>query len=359
MTTSTTSSPDTLWFTRCPVPTPLGIAAHLGWLDDAFAAEPVRVRSLQQAGAEAVRHAHVDHSLANAFRQGGSIPAIWARAAGADTRVIGLSWIDESQVLLALPQAGIRDIADLRGKRIGLPLRAGERIDIFRAAALRGFASALSLADLSLADVELVDVPVTAAPADAEPLRAHFANPGSVTSRALYAAEGRALVRGEVDAIYAKGSLGLETAQLLGAQVITDIGFHPDPAIRINNGSPRPITVSAALLAERPDLVDRFLGRVLDVDGWARVNQKQVHYQLGRETGSTEPWLRLAYGDEVHERFGTGLQLEAIAALGQFKDFLLAHGFLPGDVDIAAWIDPAPLQRLAATTAQPEPKEHR
>ncbi|MDI9654450.1 hypothetical protein QM306_40215, partial [Burkholderia cenocepacia] len=38
-------------------------------------------------------------------------------------------------------------------------------------------------------------------------------------------AEAAALVRGDVDAIYVKGSLGLETAHLIGAQPVIDIGF--------------------------------------------------------------------------------------------------------------------------------------
>jgi hypothetical protein len=29
---------DTVWYTRCPVPSPLGIAARFGWIDAAFGA---------------------------------------------------------------------------------------------------------------------------------------------------------------------------------------------------------------------------------------------------------------------------------------------------------------------------------
>jgi 2'-hydroxybiphenyl-2-sulfinate desulfinase len=30
---------DTLWYTRCPVPSGLGIAIQLGWMEEAFAAK--------------------------------------------------------------------------------------------------------------------------------------------------------------------------------------------------------------------------------------------------------------------------------------------------------------------------------
>lgn len=339
---------DTIWYTRCPVPTPVGIAAHLGWFDEEFAPDGIAVASLQDGNNEAVRSSHIDHSLRHSFRQGGSIPALWAKSQGAATSVIGLTWIDESQLILALPGSGIRTVRDLRGRRIGLPSRPGQRIDIFRAAALRGFLGALSTEGLGARDVELTCVPAAdMGRAEAPGLGAHFANPSSVTSRSLYAAEVGALLRGEVDAIYVKGSLGLETAHLIGARVVIDIGFHPDARVRINNGSPRPLTVDTAFIEARPDLVRRFLRRVTDVANWARDRPAEVLDFLGQETGSTHAWLRLAYRDDVHRRLHTGLAPDAIAALSHFKDFLLEWGFLPHDFSVPAWIDHSVFERLA------------
>ncbi|HZZ05368.1 ABC transporter substrate-binding protein [Paraburkholderia sp.] len=346
MSTSVSDNIQSIWYTRCPVPTPLGIAAHLGWLDDEFARDGITVRSLQETQHAAQRASHIDHTLDNSFRQGGSIPALWARSAGADTRVIALTWVDEAQAIVALPDSGIRTAKDLRGRRVGLPKRAGERIDIFRAAALRGFVSVLELEGLSARDVELVDVAAASVrePADGGALpAATFSNPGSVSSRRLYSAEIAALVRGEVDAIYVKGSLGLESAYLIGARIVVDIGFHPEPKVRINNGSPRPLTVNAATLDNHPDIVSRFLARVIDVDGWAREHKQEVLGYLGRETGSGDDWLRLAYGDDVHQRLRTDLDDTSIAALDDFKGFLVEWGFLPADFDIHAWIDPGAL----------------
>lgn len=345
---------DTLWITRCPVPTPLGIAAHLGWFDEEFGRDGIAVETLQDGRHADLRGSHIDHSLRHSFRQGGSIPALWARAQGAATSLIGLTWVDESQLILALPQAGIRTVAELRGRRIGLPARPGARIDIFRAAALRGFLGALSLAGLDERDVEFVDVPAAGpgpgsgtTPALAPELELAFSNPASVTSRALYTAEVGALVRGEVDAIYVKGSLGLETAHMIGARVVIDIGFHPDVQVRVNNGTPRPITVDSAFIAARPDLVARFLRRVVDVAAWAQDHPQGVLDELGRETGSTHDWLRLAYGADVHRSLETGLAPRAVAALSQFKDFLVAWQFLPHDFDVADWVDHSVLDRLA------------
>jgi len=40
---------------------------------------------------------------------------------------------DEVQAVIALPESGIRNAADLRGKRLGLPRRVNDPIDFWRA----------------------------------------------------------------------------------------------------------------------------------------------------------------------------------------------------------------------------------
>ena len=71
---------DKLWYTRCPVPTALGIAVHRGWFDDEFSADGITLGSLQEIDAADKRESHFDHSLPHSFRQGGNIPALWARS---------------------------------------------------------------------------------------------------------------------------------------------------------------------------------------------------------------------------------------------------------------------------------------
>ncbi|HHT8907329.1 TPA: ABC transporter substrate-binding protein, partial [Burkholderia cenocepacia] len=99
---------DALWYTRCPVPTALGIAVHRGWFDEEFGPDGIALHSLQETADADKRESHFDHSLPHSFRQGGNIPALWARARGADTRVIGLSWTNEFQAIVTLPERGIR-----------------------------------------------------------------------------------------------------------------------------------------------------------------------------------------------------------------------------------------------------------
>lgn len=339
-----------IWYTRCPVPTALGIAVQRGWFAEEFQGDGIELKSIQETANLNARESHFDHSLPSSFRQGGNIPAIWARSRGRDTRVIGLSWTDEFQAILSLPGFGIRTPRDLKGRRIGLPVNPVS-IDFNRATALKGFSSALELEGLSLSDVERVDA-VSTDPARSGADGIATGERSRTRSRHGYRAEVLALVRGEVDAIYVKGALGLETARLTGAHIVASLGDHADPWVRANNGTPRTLTVDAALIDQRPDLVERFLARVIAAGGWAAANPDETIAYIASETSSTADWVREAYGANAHTALGTFLNDEAIGALSRYKDFLFEHGFLEADFDARAWIDPRPLAAVESRRRQ-------
>src|SRR4051794_27251568 len=188
-----------LWFTRCPVPTATGLAADKGWFDEAFAADGIAVRSLQDGAAgPALRAEHFNHGLTSLIREGGNVPALWARSRGAQTRLVGLTWIDERQAIVVRADDDLAEPAQLAGRRVAIPARPGEAIDFWRAMALAGFAGALRGAGLGLSDVDRVDV---APLADTE---------GRGASG--FAPEVQAVIDGRVDAAYVKGAPGLEAA---------------------------------------------------------------------------------------------------------------------------------------------------
>jgi len=337
----------TISFARSPVPTPLGIAVHLGWLSGEHSSDGVAIKSLHEL--RPGERAHSDYTLRNSLRQGGSVPAIWARGRGAQTRVIGLSWVDESQLLITRPDSGIHRVRDLRGRRIGLPSRPYEMIDIFRATALRGVLNVLKSEDLALDEVELVDIVAARVPvsdAGQSPAPAERALAPMLWND--YAAECAALLRGEVDAIYVKGAQGLEAAHVIRARTVIDIGFHPDPLLRNNNGTPRPLTVNATVLEQHPDLVAGFLQLVAQAGDWARNHPAETVRYVSQETASPEEWVHLAYGDKLHRHLGIDLHPQSIRALAVFKDFLLEWGFLQQDFDVWDWIDPAPYKMVTA-----------
>ncbi|MFE7295711.1 ABC transporter substrate-binding protein [Streptomyces sp. NPDC057579] len=330
--------PDTLWFTRCPVPTATGIAADRNWLADEFAPDGIAVRSLQDAAPDidtAARQTHYTHALPGLFREGGNVPALWARSGGEPTRLIGLTWIEERQSVLVAPGSGIRGAAALRGRRLAVP-RHPIPIDFWRAMALRGFEGALASAGLALADAVLVDVP-----ADGH--------------TGQWAAGLDALRRGAVDAVYVKGALAVEAARGAGAEVAVELDALPDRRHRVNNGTPRPITVHQRLLDEHPDLVERFLAVLLRAADWAADRPAEVARILGAETGAGADGVHGAYRPGTHRTLHPDLSPERLDLLARQEAALRAHGFLPEPVDIRAWADPEPLRRarhrLAAAAA--------
>ncbi|MFC6885361.1 MULTISPECIES: ABC transporter substrate-binding protein [Actinomadura] len=325
-----------IWFTRCPVPTASGLAHRLGRLDEAFAREGLDVGVLQDAGPELARH-HFDHGLLGLFREGGNVPALAARSAGAPTRLIGLTWIEEWQSILVRPGSGIGDAAGLRGARVALPGWAGTRTRSFpRAMALHGVKGALAQGGLTLDDVTFAEVP-----ADPSPSVGRDARGRAVAWPGL-----DALARGEVDAAYAKGARAAEQARELGLSVAVDLDAHPDRRTRVNNGTPRPITVHARLLEERPDLVVTFLAETLRAADWAAGHPERVREILAGETRSGAEGVATAYRDGFHRSLHPDLSDERLGLLRAQKDFLLVHGFLDADVDVDAWAAPEPL-RLA------------
>lgn len=334
-----------LLYARCPVPTPLAVAMQLGWVEEAMHhLAGVDVKCLFETTNPADLPLHVAINQPNAFRQGGSIPAIWARANNQDTRVIGLTWTDEYQALISLPQSGIATVKDLRGRRIGLP-KHNIVIDHSRAAALRGFSVLLESEGLSLKDVELVDLPDHEIPSMVRDGQVIGTGTGR-RGRYSYSSEIHALSNNLVDAVYVKDVRGAQATHLLGAHVIADINCHPDPYIRINNCTPRPLTVNVWLLENYPHIVDCLIQQIERVGKWAAHHSQKTLTLLSREIGWTENWVSYAYGTNVHRNLHLNLNRENIQRLTILKNFLLKHEFIQRDFDVQQWIDPGPLQRL-------------
>lgn len=327
-------APATLWYTRCPVPTTSGIAQHFRFLHTEFARHGVALESIRASTDPGVRESHFDHSHPNMFREGGNAPPIWVRANGRDTAVVGITWVDEEQLILVRADSPIRSLADLKGSRLGLPRqRLDTRVDVGRAQDLRGLLTALQLAGLRRDEVVFVDI--DSAGGD---LREQVA---PATRRSHEVAD--ALLAGQVDAIYAKGAVGATLVAEHGLRAIVDFNAYDDPRVRINAGTPRPITVDRRLALEHPELVARYLAVLLRTAEWAAGHPDEVTEAIAAETASTPAAVRQAYGPQLHQRFEPRLSPDYVQALSSQKDFFLAEGFLAADFDFVAWIVPGPL----------------
>jgi 2'-hydroxybiphenyl-2-sulfinate desulfinase len=343
MTTST--HVDTIWFTRCAgggrggVPTASGIAYKLGWLDEEFKAEGIALRSLQEGGNEPFRHHHYEHGLETLIREGGNLFTIPAKAQGARTRLIGLTWIDEGQAIIVRPDSDIRNPQQLKGKRLGLPaLRSTDIAEnrrgrsITRFGSLAGYKGALASARLTLDDVQLVEI------GSGDPAATGGDNFGG------WQQSYQALLDGKVDGVYVKGAAAADGARRQGLVVGIDLDKLPEKRFRVNNGTPRPITVHEHFLENHFDLLVRFLTQTLRAAEWAKTNLEAVHEILQAETGASADGVAAAYRDGFHLALAPDLSAERVELFRQQKNFQLAYGILDRDFDFDAWIDRRPLE---------------
>ena len=337
-------SVDTVWFTRCPVPTATGLAYKLGWLDEEFSRDGIKLQTLQEVGGELARH-HYDHELETLVREGGNLLALPARAQGAPTRLIGLTWIDEWQSILVRPGSGITRPEHLKGRRLALPAFRSDDLQnnrrgrsIARGMSLAGYKGVLASAGLTLDDVELVEL--------GQNSPAEYRNLGTNLWEGI-----SPLLLGEVDAVYVKGAAAADAAREAGVVVGIDLD-KLERRYRVNNGTPRPITVHQDFLRDHFELVVRFLAQTLRAAEWAKSHKEEVLQILQGETRAGGRGVAEAYRDGFHLALAPDLSDEKVELFRQQKHFQLVHGFLDRDVDVDAWIDRRPLEEAQRRVAE-------
>jgi len=334
---------DALWFTRCGVPTATGLAYKLGWLEEEFQRDGIKIETLQESGRDDLRRHHYDHNLPSLIREGGNMLAFGTRGQGAPTRLVGLTWIDEGQAILVRPDSGITEPRHLKGKRLVLPSYTDHPIpehqrgsSIARGMSQHGYKGVLAVAGLTFDDVTFVEVE------SRRTVRSGTRGQRRDPNSSLWAFD--ALAAGEVDAIYVKGSAAVDAARAHGVVVGIDIDRLPERQFRVNNGTPRPITVHQSLIDDHFDLLVRFLEQTLRAAEWAKDNLAGVHKVLESETGGSDTAVATAYRDGFHQTLHPDLSEERLALFDQQKKFLWLHGFLEHDFDLAQWADPRPLE---------------
>jgi len=316
---------DIFHYTRCPAPTSTGVSAGLGILQAGLRDHGLEARALQDITDPEIRRHHFEHGIANLMREGGNIPAIWARSHGADTRLLGITWLDEFQAVIVREDSEFTDVASLAGHRFALPLSSGHRLDVSRITSVRGIQQALRHAGLGLDAVTLVD---------ARDLRGVL--PGQ-TGGESFDAELALLDQGQVHAVWLKSAAGVAALRSGRYRAVLRIDQLSDPLLRVNNGTPRTLTFHADFIAARPEVVRRILA---DAQGAvARIAQDRARLWaiLAGETGQSPEDAEAAFRSFAPENLLPSLTADRLSALQDQAEFLLAQGFIPEHVDVAGW----------------------
>lgn len=335
-----------VWYTHVPSPTAFGVALRKGWIHEEMARCGVEVRSLAASSDPDVQRFRRERTSPRAFRQGGNVAPLIARARGNDVRLIGLSRTSSIHPVLALPASGYRTAADLLGRRIAIPVRKNAIVDIPRATALRTVNNLLASAGLTTNEVELVAIPIEGSYFDTRPRPGDPIADGPREGVAFQVSSAQteevaALIRGEVDAIASEGSTAAILAATLGLRTV-----EPGRAVPrdLNNRSLLAVTVSGGLLDREPGLVVSVLVQILAAAEWAIDEEAEARRLVALDAGIHEDLLDAAYSPRVSRQLGVDLRMDKVADLRQQHDFLLEQGIIGKPVDFDAFIDPEPLK---------------
>lgn len=335
-----------LWYSRCPLPTATGVAIDAGHLQHEFERAGIGLKSIAEMETEAERNSHFSHSLGAMFRQGGNIPPIWSRSRGANTALIGIAWTQEYQAILVHSDSPIQKPEDLVGARFAVPTRVYEKIDFWRAMCLRGYQAVLNKGGLTFEDVELVTLPV-------EELYIEQKKADGVKDPSLWSGKARAqrqteetlaFVKGEVDAIYTSGALGLQLRDQIRARELVNLGAWTGADRHINNQTPNVLTVDRDLVEKDPETVAAFIRAINLAADWAVQHGDIAVRSIANDVGCSEDWVAPSYGSQIFSSLRVGLESDAIAAVRSQKDFLLEQEFIEKDFSVEDWIIDAPLK---------------
>lgn len=331
-----------LWHTRCPIPTALGLAARVGLLDQSFADDHgIELCSLRESAEKSVRESHFTHTQPASVRHGGSYPAIWAQANGADTRIIGLSTMPANtrQSVLVLPESPLKDARDLKGRRILVLRKPDATFDFHYYNSLRIVDKALDNAGLRHDEVDLVEREVVSAASDANSIET------------LLPANLFPLVRGEVDAIVAGVTRSLDLQTKIGLRAIFDQRDLPFER-QGHNGRPLTLAVSAGLLRERPDVVRRLLAAVFSAEQLIEADPAFALRQFAQEFALSERDAGEAYGDGLTDDLRIDFRPDRAAALQSEVDFLFRIGAIPRRFEVSEWLEPRFLEEARGAAAR-------
>jgi ABC-type nitrate/sulfonate/bicarbonate transport system substrate-binding protein len=335
-----------IWYTRCPVPTASGLARQLHGFEEMFQGD-YEVRNIKQLG-KSQANTHFKHNLASSFREGGGSPPVWAYANGADTRLLGIGFLEEKLGIYVRTDDPADSIEGLAGRRIALPVWPKLVFNFFRFAAEKGFYSALRVHGMSMRDVKIFDVVEDQDPADI--VNPDYADSNQRTSQTFYHNQLQALLNGQVDAIFGKGGEAavLERAAAGKIRLLYDVRTSPVLADRVNNYTPRLLTGSGNLLREAPEAVTRYVQTLVRAAKWAQSHESEAAKLVAQESGFDTGDIATSFEPHSPRKLMLGTSDWLIEMVDVMKSFLFEHGYISRNFDTREWLDPSPLAEACA-----------
>ncbi len=321
-------------YTICPVANASYIAANHGFLKERLEKigyTPIKLQTLEK------EHwvEHFTYTNDRLFREGGNTPPIWAKSRGAEPVLIGLNLIPGQQAILVRKDSDIQTVADLKGKKVGVPDRINVTIDHQKSATLEGFENALKSAGLKNDDVEWVFVK------DETP-DYPSSTPNWTFKTGL---DFEALDEGKVDAVFIKLSASERVLESGKYRKIINIVADQNTVDPVNNEWPNVLTVSRKLAEEEPEVVVEYLKATILAARWAIDHKDEAEQLLAEQTHGTVEQYRRAYPEDFYKHLEPNFSEEGLKSLQTRAQFLYDHGFTDKVVDVYSWADKSFLER--------------
>lgn len=328
----------TIWYTRCPVATASGLAFQRKAFDEAFAGSDYVVRNIRELGREKA-DSHFDHSLASSFREGGAIPPMWARQGGADTCLVGLTFVADALRFYVRADDPATGFADLAGRRLGVAHRPYLMIDFMRVNGHKAYAAALEVHGMTAGDIRYTPVEIHDDMHASINANYRQADPGGNAHRkSLYQTEIDALLEGRIDCFFAKNAeCGLIERQFAGRiRPVYDLLQAPQARFKVN-ANPRIITVSGNLVRHHPQAVVDYLRVLVRTARWASENPAAARDTMAAELGVTPEDITACYERDFQGKLWPNLSAATFELLEDQHRFMVENGYLSEPLDIPAW----------------------
>ncbi|MCP9799764.1 ABC transporter substrate-binding protein [Synechococcus sp. RedBA-s] len=340
-----------VWYTNCPMVSANNVDQELGWCREEFKKIGVEYDYFRHSPLNNW-YPHYVHNLDNLIRFGGLYPPIAVNADIRRTVLLGATWVCEGGVMQVRARDKIFKIQDLKGKKIGLTKSLNTiKNDWWRIQEHMGIENMLMLHDMTMDDVEIVEFPYADDWYDDPKMLAPINNPSETWLRRDHKHDyafrplEKALIAGTVDAIYNQmgqmGQLSEATAQI---KSIFDLSKLPDWTIQVAN-TPAVITCTDVMANEHPELVIAYMKAMIKVGRWANEHKHAAAVILNRQTFYLD--AEHTYEGIKHVDMVPSLCAQNMECIRIGKDFMLSHGYIQNDFDVAEWARPEFLERAA------------
>ena len=333
------TTPQSVWYARCPTLTALGLIANRGVLQREFLRENVYIVSVRENSTPAVRQGHLDHTLPNLVREADAATALWSHGLNEQSRLLALGRTWHCVSVVTRASQPIDGLSDLAGRRLSLPKEAGAFSPAY-ARSLRAWESILSLAGIPQRDIEWAPV---------------IADHPSVPFGDIARREVEALLSGQTDVALLYGAKGLEVARNAHLKIVhrfqaTDIRDDPRLTGLVEL---RAVTVDSTLLDARDDLVARILKNLLDASAWADAFPKEALRQVALEGKVESADAQAAYAGLIADGARLSLSPADLAALDNLHTWLKARHLVPAAHTVESWLRPEVLQKATQKRTEP------